>query len=73
VSSASGELAWPELQPIYADTGPDEHIGAIFIMSQFTNLLTRIAAAALRIGFLVRGGATIGKLYHARASSLAKP
>jgi hypothetical protein len=58
-------ISYP-LQPIYADTGPDGHIGAIFIMRQFNDLLTRIAAAALRIGFLVRGGATIGKLYHAQ-------
>jgi hypothetical protein len=58
-------ISYP-LQPFYADTGSDERIGAIFIMDHFTDLLTRIAAAALRIGFLVRGGATIGKLYHAQ-------
>jgi len=58
-------ISYP-LQPICADTGSDERIGGIFIMNHFTNLLTRIAAAALRIGFLVRGGATIGKLYHAQ-------
>jgi hypothetical protein len=35
-------------------------------------LLTRIAAAALRIGFLVRGGATIGKLYYAHGVVFGK-
>jgi hypothetical protein len=54
------------LQPIYSEMGSDEHIGAFFIVTQFMQLLTRIAAAALRIGFLIRGGATIGKLYHTR-------
>jgi hypothetical protein len=58
-------ISYP-LQPIYAGLGPGEHVPAFFIMIQFTQLLTSIAAAALRIGFLVRGGATIGKLYHAR-------
>jgi hypothetical protein len=38
----------------------------INILSQFSNLLTEIAAKALHIGFLIRGGATIGKLYHAQ-------
>jgi hypothetical protein len=35
------------------------------MLSQITRLLKAVAAAALRIGFLIRGGATIGKLYHA--------
>jgi hypothetical protein len=58
-------ISYP-LDPIYADTDFDEHTTAFFIMGQFTKLLTSIAAAALHIGFLVRGGATIGKLYHAQ-------
>jgi hypothetical protein len=57
-------ISYP-LRPLTDEMGTDELMPAIFIMSQFTQLLTRIAAAALRIGFLVRGGATIGKLYHA--------
>jgi hypothetical protein len=57
-------ISYP-LQQIFAETGSYEQVGALVVMSQFTDLLTRIAAAALRIGFLVRGGATIGKLYHA--------
>jgi hypothetical protein len=53
------------LQPIY-DAGSDERFAALTVLGHFTKLLTSIAAAALRIGFLVRGGATVGKLYHAR-------
>jgi hypothetical protein len=56
-------ISYP-LQPIYAEFGSDEHIAALVIITQFLQLLTRIGAAALRIGFLVRGGATIGMLYH---------
>src|ERR1700738_1138670 len=52
------------LEPIYKDAGFDEHIGAFIILNQFNSLLSRLAAAALRIGFLIRGGATIGNLYH---------
>lgn len=52
------------LEPISANTGHDEHGTAVVVMHMFNQLLTRIAAAALRIGFLLRGGATIGKLYH---------
>lgn len=58
-------ISYP-LEPISNDTGFDEHLTAFVLMTQFNRLLTSIAAAALRIGFLVRGGATIGKLYHAR-------
>jgi hypothetical protein len=53
------------LEPIYKDAEFDEHIGAFIILNQFSSLLSRLAAAALRIGFLIRGGATIGNLYHA--------
>lgn len=54
------------LRPICDEMGSDGLMSAIFIMTQFVRLLRKIAAAALRIGFLVRGGATIGNLYHAR-------
>jgi hypothetical protein len=43
-----------------------ERIAALTILRQFHDLLSRVAAAALQIGFLIRGGATIGKLYHAK-------
>jgi hypothetical protein len=58
-------ISYP-LRAVRNEIGSDELIPAIFIVNQFVSLLGRIAAAALRIGFLVRGGATIGKLYHAR-------
>jgi hypothetical protein len=58
-------MSYP-LQPIYTEMGLGEQAGAFFIVTHFMRLLASIAAAALRIGFLVRGGATIGKLYHAR-------
>lgn len=35
-----------------------------FILDGFSKLLSWLAIAALRIGFLIRGGATIGRLYH---------
>lgn len=53
------------LQPLY-DAGSDEQFTAYTVLYHFSKLLASIAAAALRIGFLVRGGATIGKLYHTR-------
>lgn len=39
---------------------------SFFIVFQFQQLLGRLAAAALKIGFLIRGGVTIGNLYHAQ-------
>ena len=39
----------------------------LIIYAQLQGLISTIAAAALRLGFLVRGAATIGKLYHANA------
>jgi hypothetical protein len=58
-------ISYP-LSPILASTGFNEHIAALSILWNFNDLLTRIASAALSIGFLIRGGATIGKLYHAK-------
>jgi len=51
---------------ISKDMDSDEYTTAVYIMSHFSQLLVTIAAFALRIGFLVRGGATIGNLYHAQ-------
>ena len=52
------------LEQISASTGFDEQRTALSVLHNFNRLLTRIASAALGIGFLIRGGATIGKLYH---------
>jgi hypothetical protein len=41
-------------------------------MAHFSRLLSRIAAAALQAGLLIRGGATIGKLYHANGISFGE-
>lgn len=54
------------LEPVLKEMDSDEHVAGFVIMMQFNRLLTTIAAAALRIGFLIRGGATIGNLYHSR-------
>jgi len=54
------------LQPLAAQAPADQDLPALIVMSQFQRLVTAIAVEALRIGFLVRGGATIGKLYHTR-------
>lgn len=58
-------ISYP-LQSICAATGSTEEVAWIFIISQLERLLGNVAAAALRIGFLVRGGITVGKLYHAK-------
>jgi hypothetical protein len=52
------------LQPIAAKE-TQETIQVILTLGQFQNLLAMVAAAALEIGFLIRGGATVGRLYHA--------
>ena len=54
-----------QLGPISTVIGNDEPFNLLIIMDHFNWLLTKIATAALHIGFLLRGGATIGKLYHA--------
>jgi hypothetical protein len=43
-----------------------EDATTLFAFAQLTDLVGVIASQALRLGFLIRGGATIGKLYHAR-------
>lgn len=48
------------LRKVLSDDGT-----ALFAFGQLTDLVGVIAAHALRLGFLIRGGATIGKLYHA--------
>jgi len=45
-------------------SGLGSSTAALFTLIQFNELLGRIASAALAIGFLIRGGVTIGKLYH---------
>jgi hypothetical protein len=52
------------LEPVETDRY-DRAFAAFAIEGHFSLLLARIAASALEIGFLIRGGATIGKLYHA--------
>jgi hypothetical protein len=44
----------------------DERMTAMSVLSWATRLLARLSAGALRLGFLLRGGATIGKLHHAQ-------
>ena len=60
-------ISYP-LARIAHDLGPSSNEGSVafFILSGFNRLLRIIAAAALRLGFLIRGGATIGKLYHSQ-------
>jgi len=56
-------ISYP-LAQITASTGFDESRTALSILFNLNQLLSRIAVAAFAIGFLIRGGATIGKLYH---------
>lgn len=44
--------------------GSNESRTASYVFYSFKSLLTGIAREALSIGLLIRGGATIGKLYH---------
>jgi hypothetical protein len=64
-------ISYP-LKPISDEMELDEQFNLIAIIGQFAFLLTQMAVAALRIGFLVRGGATIGKLYHAQGVVFGK-
>jgi hypothetical protein len=64
-------ISYP-VQRICNEIGPDELMPTIFMQTQIVQLLGRIAAEALSIGFLVRGGATIGKLYHGRGVVFGK-
>lgn len=49
-----------------SDSGLNEQFAAFVVARDFTDLLRRIAGAALSIGFLVRGGASLGMMYHAQ-------
>lgn len=53
------------LDSLRENTKMDERNIALLLLSQIQHLASAIAAAALRIGFLIRGAATFGKLYHA--------
>ncbi len=64
-------ISYP-LGPITAEMELDERFNLVAIIGQFSFLLTQMAVSALRIGFLVRGGATIGKLYHAQGVVFGK-
>jgi hypothetical protein len=57
-------ISYP-LQSVVSQLG-SERWAALLILSQINRLLQAVTAAALRIGFVIRGGATIGKLYHAK-------
>lgn len=54
------------LQSLCSDFGFDERTAAKTVIIDFSQWLAAIAAAALRVGFLIRGGATIGNLYHSK-------
>lgn len=56
-------ISYP-ISQILETTGFDASQMALIILMNFNELVTRIATAALSIGFLIRGGATIGNLYH---------
>jgi hypothetical protein len=53
------------LETLRNTTPLNEETIAIAILAQIVKLISTIAAEALRLGFLIRGAATIGKLYHA--------
>lgn len=58
-------ISYP-LEKLRAQGYYDEARSPAFILDSFSKLLSWLAIAALRIGFLIRGGATIGRLYHSR-------
>jgi hypothetical protein len=53
------------LEQLATKAGMDEGSVPMLLLLQLQSLIAAVAARALRLGFLVRGGATIGKLYHA--------
>jgi hypothetical protein len=57
-------ISYP-IKKIAAALGADDATAAHHILANFSGTLQRIALSALSIGLLVRGGATVGNLYHA--------
>jgi hypothetical protein len=58
-------ISYP-LKPTIAELEVDEQMAIPSVIARHTqSLIAKIAAMALRFGFLVRGGAAIGNLYHA--------
>lgn len=47
------------------ETMKDTQFVGVVVMNQLQRLISAIAAQALRLGFLVRGATTVGRLYHA--------
>ena len=64
VSTFSDHIVLSVSLPRLHAAGVDERMAGFAFFHQMQFTVASIAAAALRIGFLVRGGATIGKLYH---------
>lgn len=56
-------ISYP-LKRIATSLGSDDSQAALHVLLGFSEMVESIAAAALSIGFLIRGGATIGNLYH---------
>src|SRR5579872_898035 len=56
-------ISYP-LKRLAASLGKDDSHVPVHVLTGFSSMLTSIAVAALSIGFLIRGGATIGNLYH---------
>lgn len=56
-------ISYP-LKSIATSLGADASQVAMHVLFGFSKILDHIASAALSIGFLIRGGATIGRLYH---------
>ena len=50
--------------------GEDDYLGSALLLSQ--HLIGGLAANAMRLGLLIRGGATIGNLYHAGGVVIGK-
>jgi hypothetical protein len=53
-----------DLEALRTTAGNDGNILPFLIFPQFEKLITVIAARALRLGFLLRGAATVGKIHH---------
>jgi hypothetical protein len=61
------------LEPIRAAGANDESSVALLVWTSFASVLASVAAQALTMGFLLRGGATIGKLHHANGMIFGRP
>jgi hypothetical protein len=53
-----------DLETVRKTAGINDTVLGFIVLGEFERLVSIIAAQALRLGFLIRGGARVGRLYH---------